>query len=271
MRTIILTLLAIISIVGSVFSQTKSLEKFLPPGTVKVNDSLFYDITETTNYEWLKYTEWLKNKYGIDGEIYKNALNDTLLWAENFSYGEPYMDCYHIHPAYREYPVLGVSFEQASDYCLWRTERVKETLLELKDKKPKTYIPNKFIYRLPTILEWETEAKVDYSEKIKHKLEHKYKEWIRYNFKILDYKFSFDNKDLNYHIRRTAPVKSYWPNKNGIYNLFGNVAEMTLEKGIAKGGGWIHLYDEVKIETEFKYIKPTNWLGFRCVCEIIEE
>lgn len=267
MKSKILILIVFLFFVDCVFSQAKSKEKFIPPGTVKVNDSLFYDITETTNFNWLKYNEWLKDKYGIDSDIYIKSLSDTLIWREKLFYGEPFIDYYHIHPAYRDYPVVGVSFEQASAYCLWRTERVKETLLELRNKKPKTYIPTKFVYRLPTITEWEAEAKVDYSEKTKQEFENK--DISLYNLKKTDSIFS-PNKKYYSSENMTTPVISYWSNKHGVYNLMGNVAEITSEKGIAKGGSWKHLIDDVKIETEFKYVDSANWLGFRCVCEIIK-
>jgi len=118
MKINILILIVFLFFGDCVFSQAKSKEKFIPPGTVKVNDSLFYDITETTNFNWVKYKVWFKDKYGTDSKMYKNALTDTLLWNSEISYGEPYMDSYHFHPAYRDYPVVGVSFEQASAYCL---------------------------------------------------------------------------------------------------------------------------------------------------------
>ena len=66
----------------------------------------------------------------------------------------------------------------------------------------------------------------------------------------------------------TAPVKSYWPNAAGCYNLIGNVSEMTNQKGIAKGGSWINNPNEITVEKEISYTKPTAWLGFRCVAEL---
>jgi formylglycine-generating enzyme required for sulfatase activity len=65
----------------------------------------------------------------------------------------------------------------------------------------------------------------------------------------------------------TSPVKSYFPNKIGVYNLIGNVAEMISEEGIAKGGSWINKPEEVSVTEDFHYTKPSDWLGFRCVCE----
>ena len=71
-----------------------------------------------------------------------------------------------------------------------------------------------------------------------------------------------DNADI------TAPILAYWPNKLGIYNLIGNVAEMTSIKGIAKGGSWKHTEDEISVDKDFEYTESTSWLGFRCVFEV---
>jgi len=51
--------------------------------------------------------------------------------------------------------------------------------------------------------------------------------------------------------------------------LFGNVAEMTMEEGVAKGGAFIHFEKDIDINTKIPYEKPTNWLGFRCVAEVL--
>lgn len=64
----------------------------------------------------------------------------------------------------------------------------------------------------------------------------------------------------------TAPVNSY--EKNFIYNLLGNVAEMIQEKGICKGGGWRNKLEECRVGKDQEYTKPNSWTGFRCVCVI---
>jgi formylglycine-generating enzyme required for sulfatase activity len=68
----------------------------------------------------------------------------------------------------------------------------------------------------------------------------------------------------------TAPVNSYWPNKFGLYNVCGNVAEMVSEKGISRGGGWKNAGGDVKIESKRNYTKSATDLGFRYFMEIIE-
>ena len=61
--------------------------------------------------------------------IYERALPDTLSWREKLGFNEKYVDYYLRHPAYRDYPVVGVSWQQANEFCNWRTDRVNEYIL----------------------------------------------------------------------------------------------------------------------------------------------
>ncbi len=92
--------------------------------------SFYIDETEVTNLDYLEYLFWLKRVYGESyPEVYKNALPDTLVWRDKLGYNEPYVKNYLRHPAYKNYPVVGVSWQQATDYCAWRTDRVNERIL----------------------------------------------------------------------------------------------------------------------------------------------
>jgi gliding motility-associated lipoprotein GldJ len=97
----------------------------------KVSVSSFYmDETEVTNFMWTEYLYWLSRVYGSDNpEVYTNALPDTLAWRDKLSYNENYVRYYLRYPAYREYPVVGVSWLQANNYCKWRTDRVNENIM----------------------------------------------------------------------------------------------------------------------------------------------
>jgi formylglycine-generating enzyme required for sulfatase activity len=97
----------------------------------RVTVSSFYmDETEVTNQYWLDYLHWLKLIYGDSyPEIVNRALPDTLVWREKMEYNEPYVEYYLRHPAYQDYPVVGVSWLQANDFCAWRTDRVNELIM----------------------------------------------------------------------------------------------------------------------------------------------
>lgn len=92
--------------------------------------SFFMDQTEVSNLDYLEYIFWLKRIYGDEyPDMVNNAFPDTLVWRNNMSYNEPMVEIYFRHPAYRDYPVVGVSWLQANDYALWRSDRVNEMLL----------------------------------------------------------------------------------------------------------------------------------------------
>lgn len=92
--------------------------------------SFYIDETEVTNVDYLEYLHWLKRVFGQDyPEVYQRALPDTLVWRDQLAYNEPLIDMYLRHPSYHNYPVVGVSWIQATEYCKWRTDRVNELLL----------------------------------------------------------------------------------------------------------------------------------------------
>jgi len=91
--------------------------------------SFYMDETEVSNTNWLEYLNWIRRTDPTNYEYYYNELPDTLVWRRPLSYNEPYVDNYLRHPAYQDYPVVGVSWEQAQRYCSWRTDIVNESLL----------------------------------------------------------------------------------------------------------------------------------------------
>ena len=97
----------------------------------RVSVSSFYmDETEVTNQFWLEYVWWLQRVYGSSyPEIVERALPDTAAWRNKLAYNEPMVNYYLRHPAYRDYPVVGVSWLQANDFCKWRSDRVNEGIL----------------------------------------------------------------------------------------------------------------------------------------------
>jgi formylglycine-generating enzyme len=97
----------------------------------KVTVASFYlDQTEVRNLDYLEYLYWLSRVYGADYPgVYRKALPDTLVWRDKLAYNEPLVEYYFRHPSYRNYPVVGVSWVQANDFCAWRTDRVNEVLM----------------------------------------------------------------------------------------------------------------------------------------------
>lgn len=97
----------------------------------RVTVSSFYmDETEVANIDYREYLFWVLNTWGATyPEVWKRALPDTLVWREELAYNEPLVETYFRHPAYDDYPVVGVNWLQANEYCKWRTDRVNEMIL----------------------------------------------------------------------------------------------------------------------------------------------
>jgi len=96
--------------------------------------SFYMDETEVTNMMYLEFLDWIKAVYPPSEPqykaIYEGALPDTLVWRNRLGYSEVMVENYLRHPAYGEYPVVGVSWIQAVEFANWRSDRVNELYLE---------------------------------------------------------------------------------------------------------------------------------------------
>jgi formylglycine-generating enzyme len=148
-----------------------------------------------------------------------NVYPDTLVWIHDYAYAynEPLAENYFWHPAYDDYPVVGVTWGQAVAFNAWRTQIMNEW----RQKEEQTYIQK---FRLPSEAEWEYAARGGRNlapypwggPYIRNE-----QGCVLANFKPMrgDYV-----EDANAY---TAPVESYSPNDYGLYQMSGNVAEWT--------------------------------------------
>ncbi len=100
------------------------------PRRITVN-SFYIDETEVPNIFYKEYLSWLSVVF--DDPAYATINNlarpDSLVWREELSFNEPLVEHYFHHPSYNYFPVVGVTWKQAQDFCLWRSDRVNEKLL----------------------------------------------------------------------------------------------------------------------------------------------
>ncbi|MBH46015.1 MAG: gliding motility lipoprotein GldJ [Flavobacteriaceae bacterium] len=96
--------------------------------------SFYIDETEVTNLMYIEYLDWLQTVFPLSEprfrQIYEGALPDTLVWRNTLGYMEELTTNYLRHPAYAEYPVVGINWLQAVQFAEWRTNRVNEYILE---------------------------------------------------------------------------------------------------------------------------------------------
>lgn len=258
-------LVALFSISSDSFCQKNKRSKTAPYGTVRVNDTLYVDKTEVANIHWREYLHYIE-KY--DSASIDKALPDTLVWQSDTAI-DPVTQYYFRHPGFNEYPVVGVSYEQAVAYCQWRSDRVNELYSQMQEhKKPF----KKVTYRLLTEKEWESIAAGNLPvTKYPYGYDSVYVKWKRKYMKSFNCYYPDDRSDhfLKDRAYYTAPLRSFFPNSSHTYNMIGNVAEMVSEKCIAKGGSFIHTLEECKIANDQHYDKPERWLGFRCIAIVV--
>ena len=96
--------------------------------------SFYIDETEVTNLMYMEYLDWLETVFPLSDpdyrQLYEGALPDTLVWRNTLGYMEELTTNYLRHPAYAEYPVVGINWLQAVQFSEWRTNRVNEFILE---------------------------------------------------------------------------------------------------------------------------------------------
>jgi formylglycine-generating enzyme len=92
--------------------------------------SFYMDEYEIRNIDWREYTNWMKVVFGRTApKMVAKSQPNFNVWREELAYNEPYLENYFTHPAFDQYPIVGVTWEQAMDYCTWRTDRVDELAL----------------------------------------------------------------------------------------------------------------------------------------------
>ena len=127
-----------ISIEGGTFTMGKVQDDVIHDWNNSPNQqhvqSFFMDETEVTNKMYSEYLFWVKTVFPPTEEnykhIYNGAIPDTLVWRNRLGYNETMTNNYLRHPAYADYPVVGVNWIQAVEFSKWRTDRVNENILE---------------------------------------------------------------------------------------------------------------------------------------------
>lgn len=217
-----------------------------------------------------------------------NVYPDTTAWINDFdnAYNEPYTRMYFSHAGYNDYPVVGVSWEQANAFANWRTDYLRRSL----GKEGVMIEP----YRLPTEAEWEFAARAGNSES-----QYPWSETLPMdergcfyaNFKPMEGDYIRDGHLI------TSPVGTFNANDFGLYDMAGNVSEWTstaytesinkltadmnpeyrydaakedpykMKRKIVRGGSWKDIAHNVRSDIRmWEYQnEQRSYIGFRCV------
>ena len=229
---------------------------------------------EVSNFSYREYLFDLKKSN--PGE-YNQALPDTAKWNTSSFALPKYVQYYFSHPAYRQYPVVNVSKIQAEKYCEWLTQVWRKNTGN-----------ESIVFRLPTRAEFLRAANgssIDRPYAWNSPYIRRGDGTFQCNFlaigagaiardstgKLVVKNFPMDylaegsdNADL------TAPVRSFWPNEYGIYNLNGNVSEMVADGNLAVGGDWNSPGYDIRNQSTKKFTEANPMVGFRPVMTFLE-
>ena len=218
---------------------------------------------------------------------------DTLVWTSDYtySYNEPLSRNYFHHPAFDDYPVVGVSWKQAVAFSKWRTHILDNYLSDREE-------PLHDQFRLPSESEWEYAARGGY-DLAPYPWGGPYttndEGCFLANFKPRRGNYTADGG------LRTVKVASYNPNNFGLYDMAGNVAEWTsnaydesafnfahdmnfdftydaedsdpeiLKRKVIRGGSWKDISHFIQVGTRDYEFQDTakSYIGFRNVISFI--
>ncbi|MFT4876256.1 MAG: sulfatase activating formylglycine-generating enzyme [Bacteroidia bacterium] len=224
--------------------------------------------TEITNNNWKEFLYYLKQEGRM--EEYNANVLDTTVWRTTLRYNEPYVDYYYQHPAYKEYPAVGMTLKQAIAYADWLTE-----IFAMRDQGVKV------TFSVPTKKQWIRAARGGLTRGYP---------WEGLYIRNSKGAYLSNHKAVgseNVHLDRStnnlvvvssgtkgaentiiAPAESYYPNQFGIYNMSGNVAELVSDDTVAMGGSWNDTGYDVRVESEQPASEPKSTIGFRVVAVI---
>lgn len=276
-----------------------NLDGFVPTGTLHLKSNVYMDITEVTNISWQEFEYYIQRD---SLSRYHGLIEPSQIITKN------YRDGYYRLPQYRHHPVVGISWEQASAYCEWRSAMVN---LQLSEAYKLGSFTEAFEvkYRLPTEEEWEIAARQADSLKFQQPGKYFIEDYLKKEqFPALSELLASQELltlrkvklALKEHRRLDSisvfklqrpypwfsiaedklPADVHFPQDEFYYrhkksdrflNMIGNVAELIQTKGIVKGGSWRH---ELPVSFPSKRIEinPTlvyDWVGFRCACEVL--
>jgi len=246
----------------------------------------FMDDTEITNNEYRQFIDNMLSGSDTsadwtEADIMATLYPDTTVWEKDFTYhmGDPMVRYYYMHPAFDDYPVVGVNWLAAKEFCEWRTRYLNE----YRESEGQFPMPN---FRLPSEAEWEYASRGGL-DMAKYPWGGPYvrngKGCSLANFKPGRGNYYDDG------FQYTSPTASYFANGFGLYDMSGNVSEWCEdafhpasypvvwdlnptyfdemeERKVIRGGSWKDISFYIETGTRSYEYRDTarSYIGFRC-------
>lgn len=255
---------------------------YVPPGKTVIGtdtvtcEGFFMSKKEVSNFNYQEYLDDLKKAGKM--EEYRLALVDSAKWNSAYFKGDKYVQHYFNHKAYKYYPVVNLTHQQAEKYCEWLTQvwhdYTKNPSLVFRLPKRAEFLRAANGTSLYRPYAWDS----PYLRTQKGKMMANFlqidggaitRDSITGKFKIVTNYFDPIGNGSEY-ADVTAPVESYFPNEFGIYNLNGNVSEMVFEQNIAVGGDWNSPGYDIRNQSTKKFTEANPMVGFRPVMTFVE-
>ena len=244
--------------------------KIAPPGTVKLNDTLYIQPNPVSNKEYRKFLAFMEISYSKE---VRDSLDNLPLYGVNYEDFQKYMRLagnddellgrmkirldlplswkmdmneYFNSSPYRTNPVIYIRVDQTQEYCKWMTRMTMYLYAHLsKNERQRKKFYTRVEYRLPSPEEWDLVFET-------------FSENIITNKSILPY-----NPALTYPA--VQPKRRLM-----FYYLPENVSEITSADSIAIGLSWQNRDTTASLNNRVRYYRPSDWISFRCICQILE-
>ncbi len=264
-------------------SEGKALNKFNPPNTLRINDTLLVDKTEITNIGYKEFLNWCKMTMDEKSNSYKSLIPLNL---GTFSFTGGYEEIaaieiekvkYMWSEEYNYYPVIDITLQQALKFTQWRSDRVFEMILKKNGiLKPGLYFENE-VFTIDAFL------KSEVYRKHKDIITHYPQYYIPSKKDYLNLLSAISNKkdkqapspsqeeiDKHFVNKGLLILPSKLSNNEGIdnqlYLLNSNVSEITTE-GLAFGGNYTSTNQVLDEHTFYNIKLPSQMVGFRNFCK----
>ncbi|MDX2000829.1 MAG: SUMF1/EgtB/PvdO family nonheme iron enzyme [Chitinophagales bacterium] len=220
---------------------------------VKVKDGVYFSNTEVSNY---LYQYFLAEVCVRNDSLCRIATIDQIVLQDFDLSPEQFMQFFK-NKLFEQYPACNMSWQGATLFCSWLTEKYGS----FENRKYK-----QAVFSLPTPEDWTYAARGTGTGKFPWPGDlpfviNKDSSVTRYcNYRDLAREDS--SKQVFY-----APVKSYYKSKFGLYNVCGNVAEMTSLPDVFMGGSFYSDSTQVGVQrtSDKRVTAPSIYVGFRFV------